>query len=141
MKKAARGRIKQRVMAPIECLARLAAMVPPPRYPRLRLHGVVATRHAGRARVVPRPPEAHAKRTKSSERKKNANSVADAEAVPAEPIERPGPAARTEAREGDAALVVTADARENQHVCRDGRGDSPRAKHPLPRARGATSSR
>ena len=40
-----------------ECLARLAAMVPPPRYPLLRLHGVLAPRHPWRARVVPRPPE------------------------------------------------------------------------------------
>ena len=33
VKNAGRGRIKQRVMSPVECLARLAAMVPPPRYP------------------------------------------------------------------------------------------------------------
>jgi len=33
VKNAGRGRVKQRVMSPVECLARLAAMVPPPRYP------------------------------------------------------------------------------------------------------------
>jgi len=41
VKKAGRGRAKQRVMTPLECLGRLAAMVPPPRYPLLRLHGVL----------------------------------------------------------------------------------------------------
>ena len=56
VKKATRGRITQRVMTPIEALARLAALVPPPRYPLLRFHGVVAPRHRWRDRVVPRPP-------------------------------------------------------------------------------------
>ena len=31
VKNAGRGRVKQRVMSPVGCLARLAAMVPPPR--------------------------------------------------------------------------------------------------------------
>jgi hypothetical protein len=66
VKNAGRGRVKQRVMTPVECLARLAAMVPPPRYPLLRLHGVLAPRHRWRERVVPRPPESHAGCTKSS---------------------------------------------------------------------------
>ena len=56
VKKTRRGRVKVRRMTPVECLARLAAIVPPPRYPLLRLHGVLAPRHAFRARVVPRPP-------------------------------------------------------------------------------------
>jgi len=56
VKKARRGRVKVRVMTPVECLARLAALVPPPRYPLLRFHGVLAPRHAWRSRVVPRPP-------------------------------------------------------------------------------------
>ena len=58
VKKASRGRVTERVMTPIETLARLAAMVPPPRYPLLRFHGVLAPRHRWRARVVPRPPTA-----------------------------------------------------------------------------------
>ena len=45
VKKATRGRVTQRVMTPVETLARLAAMVPPPRYPLLRFHGVLAPRH------------------------------------------------------------------------------------------------
>ena len=56
VKKASRGRVTERVMTPMETLARLAAMVPPPRYPLLRFHGVLAPRHRWRARVVPRPP-------------------------------------------------------------------------------------
>ena len=53
VKRTGRGRVTQRVMTPRECLARLAAMVPPPRYPLLRLHGVLAPRlgwHGARAR-------------------------------------------------------------------------------------------
>ena len=56
VKKATRGRVTQRVMSPVETLARLAAIVPPPRYPLLRFHGVLAPRHRWRDRVVPRPP-------------------------------------------------------------------------------------
>jgi hypothetical protein len=59
VKKTRRGRVKVRRMTPVECLARLAAIVPPPRYPLLRMHGVLAPRHALRARVVPRPPVSH----------------------------------------------------------------------------------
>jgi hypothetical protein len=55
VKKASRGRVTQRVMSPVETLARLAAMVPPPRYPLLRFHGLLAPRHRWRDRVVPRP--------------------------------------------------------------------------------------
>ena len=56
VKKASRGRVTERVMTPREALARLAAIVPPPRYPLLRFHGVLAPRHRWRARVVPQPP-------------------------------------------------------------------------------------
>lgn len=70
VKKAGRDRIQQRVMSPIECLARLAAMVPPPRYPLLRLHGVLAARLASEARGVPRPPESHAGSMKAASKAK-----------------------------------------------------------------------
>jgi hypothetical protein len=43
-----------------------AAMVPPPRYPLLRLRGVLAPRHPWRARVVARPPDSHAGCTRST---------------------------------------------------------------------------
>jgi hypothetical protein len=49
------GRAKYRVMTPLEFLARLAALVPPPRYPLVRFHGVLAPRSSWRRDVVPRP--------------------------------------------------------------------------------------
>ena len=48
-------RVTERVMSPVEFLARLAGAVAPPRY-HGRLHGVFAARHAWRGSVVPRPP-------------------------------------------------------------------------------------
>jgi hypothetical protein len=56
VKKVSRRRVTERVMTPVEALARLAAIVPPPRYPLLRFHGVLAPHHRWRTRVVPRPP-------------------------------------------------------------------------------------
>lgn len=50
------GRSKHRVMTPLEFLARLAALVPPPRYPLLRYSGVLGPRSSWRRDVVPRPP-------------------------------------------------------------------------------------
>ncbi len=55
IKKLRDGRAKHRVMAPLELLARLAALVPPPRYPLVRYHGVLGPRSAWRRAVVPRP--------------------------------------------------------------------------------------
>ncbi|MCU0686025.1 MAG: transposase, partial [Polyangiaceae bacterium] len=43
-----------RVMTPVECLARLCALVPPPWQPLVRFHGVLAPNHAWRSLVVPR---------------------------------------------------------------------------------------
>ena len=43
-------------MTPLELLARLAALVPPPRYPLVRYHGVLAPHSAWRSEIVPRPP-------------------------------------------------------------------------------------
>ena len=45
-----------RVMTPLEFLARLAAIVPPPRYPLLTYYGVLAPASKWRAAVVPHPP-------------------------------------------------------------------------------------
>jgi hypothetical protein len=55
IKKLRDGRAKQRVMTPLEFLARLAAIVPPPRYPLLRYHGVLGPRSAWRRDIVPMP--------------------------------------------------------------------------------------
>ena len=49
-----------RVMTPVEFLARLAALIPPPRYPLVRYHGVLAPNSKLRKRVV--PPRAEASR-------------------------------------------------------------------------------
>jgi hypothetical protein len=49
-----------RVMTPVEFLARLAALVPPPRYPLLSYYGVLAPASKWRAAVVPHPPSAAA---------------------------------------------------------------------------------
>jgi len=47
------GQAKHRVMTPVECLARISALIPPPRYPLTRFHGVLAPRHKLRRLVVP----------------------------------------------------------------------------------------
>ena len=46
-----------RVLTPLELLARLAAIVPPPRYPLVRYAGVLAGNSPWREFVVPHPPE------------------------------------------------------------------------------------
>ena len=48
---------KHRVMAAMEFMARLAAIIAPPRYPLVRYSGVLAPRSAWRKHVVPRPRE------------------------------------------------------------------------------------
>jgi len=45
-----------RLLTPIELLARLAALVPPPRHPLLTYHGVLAPHSKWRNAVVPKPP-------------------------------------------------------------------------------------
>ncbi|WP_437595080.1 transposase [Sorangium sp. So ce1000] len=45
-----------RVMTPVELLARLAALVPPPRLPLVIYHGVLAPHSKWRTAVVPKPP-------------------------------------------------------------------------------------
>jgi len=51
------GRAKHRVMTPLELLARIAAILPPPRFPLLRFHGVLAPRSSWRKEIVPQPRE------------------------------------------------------------------------------------
>lgn len=59
VKKSARRTSRCRIMTPVECIARLCALVPPPRYPLTRFHGVLAPRAKLRPRVVPKlPPNA-----------------------------------------------------------------------------------
>ena len=58
IKKLRDGRAKHRIMTPLEFLARLAAIVPPPKFPLLRYAGVLAPASKWRSDVVPRAPEA-----------------------------------------------------------------------------------
>jgi hypothetical protein len=55
VKYARAGRAKYRVMAPVEFLARLAALVPPPRFPLVRYHGALGPRSPLRKEIVPKP--------------------------------------------------------------------------------------
>ncbi|HWA78502.1 MAG TPA: transposase [Polyangiaceae bacterium] len=47
------GKQTHRVMTPLQFLARLVALVPPPRHPLIRFHGVFAAHARLRARVIP----------------------------------------------------------------------------------------
>ncbi len=51
-----RGGATHRIMDPMELMARLAALVAPPRHPLVRYFGVLSSHSAWRSEVVPRPP-------------------------------------------------------------------------------------
>jgi hypothetical protein len=55
IKKLRDGRAKHRIMTPLEFLARLAAIVPPPRFPLVRYAGVLGPRSPWRRDVTPSP--------------------------------------------------------------------------------------
>jgi len=55
--KHARRGATHRVMEPLQAMAHLSALIPPPRYPLIRYHGVLAPNAAWRKLVVPRAPE------------------------------------------------------------------------------------
>ena len=57
LKYVSHGRGKHRVMSGLEFMARLAAIIAPPRYPLLRFAGVLAPRSAWRKDIVPKPRE------------------------------------------------------------------------------------
>jgi hypothetical protein len=56
--KAPRKNATHRILTPVELLARLAALIPPPRHPFLRYHGVLAPASKWRKEIVPRVVEA-----------------------------------------------------------------------------------
>jgi hypothetical protein len=62
VKYARRGAAKHRVMTSLELLARLSALIPPPRHPLVRFHGVLAPHSSWRRFVVPAPPASSAGR-------------------------------------------------------------------------------
>jgi hypothetical protein len=55
LKYVSRGRGKHRVMQPMEFMARLSAIIAPPRYPLVRYGGVLAPHSKWRREVVPKP--------------------------------------------------------------------------------------
>ncbi len=57
LKYVTRGRGKHRVMTGLEFMARLAAIIAPPRYPLVRYAGVLGPRSAWRKDIVPKPRE------------------------------------------------------------------------------------
>ena len=57
LKYVTRGRSKFRVMTGLEFMARLAALIAPPRYPLVRYAGVLGPRSAWRKSIVPKPRE------------------------------------------------------------------------------------
>jgi hypothetical protein len=76
-------------MEPVEFLARLAALIPPPRFPLVRFAGVLAPRSKWRARVVPQPPPTPTKRAKAEPQDEKPDGVATA-APPRQPHLAPG---------------------------------------------------
>ncbi len=81
IKKLRNHRNKLRIMTPLELLARLAALIPPPRHPLVRFHGAFAPRSSWRKRVVPKPPTQSSKPPRSHEHDKpdhETNNVAKA---------------------------------------------------------------
>jgi putative transposase len=65
------GAAKHRVMTGVELLARLSALIPPPRYPLVRFHGVLAPRSSWRRHVVPRPTATAPRRERARRRRKS----------------------------------------------------------------------
>jgi hypothetical protein len=55
--KAPRKKATHRILTPVELLARLAALIPPPRHPFMRYHGVLAPASKWRREIVPRVVE------------------------------------------------------------------------------------
>ena len=82
-----------RVMTPVEFLARLAILVPPPYFPLVRYHGVFAARSSWRALVTPKPPDGVVRRRKKPKACSDAPQAGPNEVTPAPPPRAPAPAA------------------------------------------------
>lgn len=78
IKKLRGGKAKVRILTPLELLARLAALIPPPRHPLVRFHGAFAPRSSWRRDVVPKPrsKDEHT-RSKHRPRSQDAEAFAD----------------------------------------------------------------
>jgi hypothetical protein len=89
-----------RIMAPMEFLARLAALIPRPRIPLVRYHGVFGARSSWRRLVTPKP-QAHAAKPKP---------CPAAPAASAAPAPTPAPASQVAASPATKPLAVAASA-------------------------------
>jgi hypothetical protein len=86
------GQQTQRVMTPVQFLARLCALIPPPRHPLIRFHGVFAPHSHWRKHVVPEvtataaargePTECSAERPKERPKEPRPQSSGPVEALP-----------------------------------------------------------
>ena len=93
-----------RIMAPMEFMARLSALIPRPRIPLVRYHGIFASRSSWRRLVTPKPP-AHAAKPKPC-------PAAAAVSAPtaASPAPPPAPASPVAASPATKPLAVAASA-------------------------------
>ena len=83
-----------RLMTPVELMGRLAILVPPPYFPLVRYHGVLAARSSWRALVTPKPPDGVARRKKLKACPKGTDAKASPTAkVPATGAPPPAPPA------------------------------------------------
>ena len=84
-----------RVMEPVEFLARVAALVAPPRHPLTRYYGALSSRSSWRQDVVPRPPPPPRKRRSTSSTASHAACTSRADqskaTATAEPADGEGP--------------------------------------------------
>jgi hypothetical protein len=92
VKASRRGKATERVMTPLAFMARIAALVPPPRHPLLRFFGVFAPHASWRADVVPvpRPEPSCAHEAESPPRPPSVGAPA-AVAPPPPPTPEPAP--------------------------------------------------
>jgi hypothetical protein len=102
------SRTTHRIMEPVEFLARLCALIPPPRYPLVRYHGLFAPNHPRRRDVIPRPPMPVAKCPVESRGERDHTAAVDTKATT---LRLPGIRASTTPRqrsEPDVALPLLA---------------------------------
>jgi hypothetical protein len=118
-------------MTPVECIARLCALVPPPRYPLTRFHGVLAPRAKLRPHVVPKLPESAARACASAPSRPPDRRESRAQAGERPPPrDKTGPiipaalpvSATTLARSIDGADVPVPNVLSTRHLARIGGG-------------------
>lgn len=85
--KAPRGKQTHRVMTPLQFLARLCALIPPPRHPLIRFHGVFAPHSAWRRDVVAVSKQGPGNETSTTQTEPPAPAEPQATAQPAVGIE------------------------------------------------------